>query len=413
MPRVLSAHLTQSVTQLLPILLLCAAAPAVAAPSSWAHPGVLVGAADVAAARARLAAGQEPTASFFAAAAASPQGKASYSPHGPPANHTISCGYYDQPNIGCGEEDSDVDSAYTQALLFALGGDAALAAAARATIGLYSAGLRRYTNNTEGTCCGNEALQAAWVSAKVTRAAELLRHTPGSGWTDADSAAFTSLMYDVHLPLLIRGTNANGNWMASFLEGMLGIAVFSENATLFDHAVKAWRDRAPSYFFITSDGTEPPPDPQPNCQPQPVCEWYNQTVFDARVNGVCQETCRDMGHMQMGFAAFLGGAATATLQGVDLLAEQAPRFFAASEFAAALLVGARPSVDPLLCAGRASGVTLALMPTFEVAHALFARLGMDDVHTRAQLATNVRPKTAPQYGSQVSIWETLSHGLPL
>ena len=55
-----------------------------------------------------------------------------------------------------------------------------------------------------------------------------------------------------------------------------------------------WRARAPAYFYVTSDGTGPPPDPQPNCQPQPVCEWYNQTVFDARVNGVCQETCRDM-----------------------------------------------------------------------------------------------------------------------
>ena len=84
--------------------------------------------------------------------------------------------------------------------------------------------------------------------------------------------------------------------MASFLEAMLGIAVFSENATLFDHAVGAWRDRAPSYFYITADGAAPPLDPQPNCQPQPHCEWYNQSVFDARVTGVCQETCRDMGH---------------------------------------------------------------------------------------------------------------------
>ena len=71
---------------------------------------------------------------------------------------------------------------------------------------------------------------------------------------------------------------------------MLGIAVFTENRTLYDHAVKAWRDRAPSYFYVTSDGDAPPLDPQPNCEPQPRCEWYNQTVFDARVSGVCQET---------------------------------------------------------------------------------------------------------------------------
>ena len=200
------------------LLLVAFSWTALAAPAKFAHPGVLVGAADIAAARARLAANEEPTASFFLSAAASPQGSAAYVPHGPPWNGTISCGYYDKPTLGCSDEDSDVDAAYTQALLFALGGDAALARSARAIVNLYSAGLKRYTNNTEGTCCGNEALQAAWVSAKITRAAELLRYTPGSNWTSADTAAFSALMYNTHLPLLIHGTSANGNWMGSFLE---------------------------------------------------------------------------------------------------------------------------------------------------------------------------------------------------
>jgi hypothetical protein len=376
-------------------VLAAAATDATGSAPAFAHPGVLVGAADIVALRSRLAARAEPTYSFYMTASASAQGSASYAPYGPPANGTISCGYYDQPNIGCSEEDSDVDAAYTQALLFAIGGEPAHAAKARAIVNLYSAGLREYNNNTDGTCCGNEALQAAWVSAKITRAAELLRHTPGSGWTADDSAAFNALMYDVHLPHLINGTSANGNWMASFLEGMLGIAVFSENATLFDHAVKAWRDRAPSYFYVTADGAAPPLDPQPNCEPQPLCEWYNQTLFDSRVTGVCQETCRDMGHMQMGMAAFINGAATATLNGVDLLAQNAQRLFAASEFAATLLLNATPAViDPaLLCDN--NPVHLALMPTLEIAHALFVRLGLDDVQTRAQLAQNVRPHANP------------------
>jgi hypothetical protein len=95
--------------------------------------------------------------------------------------------------------------------------------------------------------------------------------------------------------------------------------------------------------------------------------------------------------MQMGMAAFLSGAATATLQGDDLLREQGPRLFAASEFAASLLSGARPVTDPLLCSGRAGGVVGGPAPTFELAHALFARLGLDDAQTRRQLA-NVRQK---------------------
>ena len=394
------------------VILACISAVC-AAPAQFTHPGVVVGADEVAAARARLASGSEPTTSFAATAAKLPGGQASYVPHGPPANGTISCGYYDHPDIGCSAQQNDLDSAYTQALLFALGvGDVSLAAAARHTIGLYSAGLKRYDNGSAGG--GNEALQAAWAGAKFARTAELLRHTPGSGWTQADSDMLNNMMYAVTLPLLIHGTPANGNWEASFIEAMIGLAVFSENRTLYDLSVSFWKGRMPSYFYITADGSIPPPNPQPNCSPQPYCEWYNQTVFDARTTGVCQETCRDMGHMQMGMAAFVNGAATATLQGDDLLAAEAPRLFAASEFAASLLNGARSTNDTLLCSGRPGGVIAAIAPTFEIAHALFARTGMDDVQTRAQLSKVVRPHYAA--GGQMWIcgsWETLSHGLPL
>ena len=60
----------------------------------WSHPGVLVGAQDIASARLRLQNGVEPTYSFFHSAAESPQGSANYVPFGPPADGVISCGYY-------------------------------------------------------------------------------------------------------------------------------------------------------------------------------------------------------------------------------------------------------------------------------------------------------------------------------
>jgi hypothetical protein len=118
--------------------------------------------------------------------------------------------------------------------------------------------------------------------------------------------------------------------------------------------------------------------------------------------------------MQMGFAAFLNGASTAFLQGVDLLQQQGARLLAASEFAATLQlnVSSSPLSPPpaLLCSG--APVQLRLMPTFEVAHAAFARLGLDDPQTRAWIAQGVRPQANP-IGSQCSVFETLSHGLPL
>ena len=117
-------------------LLLALLPPALYGQPTFSHPGVVLGARDLASARARLAAGAEPTTSFYERAKATPAGRLSYKPFGPPANGTISCGYYDKPNIGCSEEDADVAAAYTQALLFALDGNASLAAAARGTLNL-------------------------------------------------------------------------------------------------------------------------------------------------------------------------------------------------------------------------------------------------------------------------------------
>lgn len=41
------------------------------------------------------------------------------------------------------------------------------------------------------------------------------------------------------------------------IEGLSSIAVFTENSTLFDHAMAMWRARVPAYFYIGSDGPQP------------------------------------------------------------------------------------------------------------------------------------------------------------
>ena len=41
-------------------------------------------------------------------------------------------------------------------------------------------------------------------------------------------------------------------------------------------------------------------------------------MFNASVSGICQETCRDLGHTQLGIAGMINGAETAFIQGVDL-----------------------------------------------------------------------------------------------
>lgn len=49
--------------------------------------------------------------------------------------------------------------------------------------------------------------------------------------------------------------------------------------------------------------------------------YLSQRVFNESTDGVCQETCRDFGHMQMGMASAMNTAETAHVQGVDLWGE--------------------------------------------------------------------------------------------
>jgi hypothetical protein len=140
-------------------------------------------------------------------------------------------------------------------------------------------------------------------------------------------------------------------------------------------------------------------------------QWHNFTF--ALHDHVMNWLMRKIRETTLGFENIYVGVRLIT-QWDDLIAEQAPRLLAAAEFAASILGGARSNTDPLLCNGRAGGVLVALAPTFEIAHANFARLGLDDKLTRAHLAQNVRPHYASSGEFYIcGPWETISHGLPL
>jgi len=75
------------------------------------------------------------------------------------------------------------------------------------------------------------------------------------------------------------------------------------------------RPKLPAYFYVHAlDGSKPVPAPR-----GPPLSWYGQATFNASVDGVCQETCRDLAHVQFGMASALYAAETAGIQGVDLL----------------------------------------------------------------------------------------------
>jgi hypothetical protein len=137
-----------------------------------------------------------------------------------------------------------------------------------------------------------------------------------ASWPTASVEAFKKFLTLVLLPRIENGSNANGNWELAMIEGILGIAVVTENSPLFDSGLSLWRSRLPAYFYLHAlDGDKPKPFPVRHGEGPPNTQgWYGQIVFNSSVDGLCQESCRDLEHTQMGLASALNAAETARIQ---------------------------------------------------------------------------------------------------
>lgn len=372
----------------------------ISAHMSWVHPGVLVSGEQLEYVKSQLL--NEPFKSAFANLLNSEYANTSWTLQGPPADLNIDCGGYDHPDKGCTFEDYDAVAAYTQALLFALTGNDEYAKTAIRIMDAY-ANVKSYTNS-------NAPVQAAWSASKWTRAAEIIIHSNASVWPGTSSNAFIAFLKNIILPHIKNGSNSNGNWEASMIEGILGIAVLTEDEKLFNTAVDLWTSRVPSYLYFHTDGIKPVPFPhRPNGQGPPNTQgWYGQNVYDLRVDGLCQELCRDMEHSQMGISALLNAAETAYIQGVNLFEKEQMRIAAALEFHANILLGAKPG--DFVC--RNKGVVDATIsyPTYEVGfNALHNRMSIDLPTSYKHIIDNVRPIKLP-VNRWMNAWETLTHG---
>jgi hypothetical protein len=230
------------------------------------------------------------------------------------------------------------------------------------------------------------------------RAAEIIKHTY-TGWAAADQARFATFLHDVYLPMVVNGDpGANGNWELAMTEATMNIAIFLDDRVTFDKAVGMWRKRVPAYIYLSTDGPTPVPPPGTNkSQAQLISYWYNQSTF---VDGVGQETCRDFGHLQMGYASMAAAAETARVQGIDLFGEQSTRIRAGWEFAAQYLNGA--AVPSWLCGGT---LNLSYDPTWEIVYNHYAnRLGLAMPQSKTVVG-HVRPTGASHH----MVWETLTH----
>jgi hypothetical protein len=350
-------------------------------PSGFKHPGVVVNRGQLDFLKAKIAAGEQPWKGNFDALKGT-----SYASHGYQAKPvpTVECGPYSNPSIGCSDEWKDGMAAYAQALLWYFTGDESYARKSVDIMNAWSTTLKGHANS-------NGPLQQGWAGAEWPRAAEIIRYTY-PGWAAADIERFKTMLKTYYLPGVINGSGANGNWELTMIDAAIGIGVFLDDKASFDKAVTMWKQRVPAYFYLSSDGPKPVPSPRGSTN------WYGLTTY---MDGVAQETCRDLVHTQYGIASTMYIAETALIQGVDLYALEQKRLAAAVEFHASFLDGA--PVPAWLCGGKLGEVSPH--GTWEIAYNELAnRLGLSLPHTK-NLVTKIRPTTGDHHMS----WESMTH----
>jgi hypothetical protein len=352
------------------------------------HPGVLVNGDQLTFLRGKVAAGAEPWKTAFDHAKRSDYGSLSYTAH---PRAIVQCGSYSNPDYGCTDETNDANAAYTLALLWALTGTRDYAAKAVEILNAWSAVLMDHTDS-------NAPLQAAWSGSLFPRGAEIIRHTY-DGWAPADVTRFENMLRNVFLPKVSPGSQANGNWELSMAEATMGIGVFLDDSATFERGLALWRGRVPAYIYMMSDGAQPKQAPGSNKSPDNLIKyWQGQSTF---VDGLCQETCRDLSHVQLGFAAMINGAETARIQGANLYGEEAARIKATYEFHANYLNGA--AVPSWLCGGHINNVWPS--ETWEIGYNEYATRDGSTLPNTAKLVMDKRPSGV----ALIMTWETLTH----
>jgi hypothetical protein len=348
------------------------------------HPGIINTRESLDFVKAKIAAGAQPWKAAYDELLANPLAALS---RNPVPYDVVQCGAYSNPNIGCSQEHSDAAAAYANALLWYYTGDTARAQKAIQIMDAWSPVIKDHTDH-------NARLQTGWAGSNWTKAAEIIRHT-GAGWSSTGISNFRNMLLNVYYPVLAPGApgGVNGNWELTMIDAIAGIGVFCDDKPKFDKAIAMWRARTPTYIYITSDGSTPKDPPGGTASD---AFWYNPGSY---VEGLGQETCRDLGHLTFGFGPMLYTAETALIQGIDLYTEQSRRIRAGLEYNTRIQNGWTANG---ICGGT---VDRSMSETLELGYNHYVnRKGFAMPYTLAFLQ-GIRP------GNQTHhiLWETLTH----
>lgn len=383
-------------------------------PRQFIHPGVFLDATQLDFVKDKLTANQAPWTTGYGRIYSWAKNLA-YVPY-PTADITLNCSTMDCTATIM----NDSLAAYAQAMMYYFGLDANKQTYGKNSVRIMNA----WAQYLKGSTGSQAKLQLAWSAEIMARAAEIIRYsyTPAQGDPALDVAGLSTMFTNVYVPALSgtapEATSSNGNWDLSMADGLMNIAVFTEDWDLFDSAVARWRARVPAYIYLASDGATPvaPPGGLYNTPEKLRCFWLGSGTPTTSctvpagfsyVEGMSQETCRDLGHTVMGTSAMAYAAETARIQGVDLYGEQQQRITLGLEFSAQygaqlLDTGTVPS---WLCGGTMNVGGTDYRFGWEVAYNAYAgRLGLSLPYTGAMVTRN-RATGATNH----TAWETLTH----
>ena len=269
---------------------------------SFLHPGIDMNQQDLEYMKKQVQAGQEPWSGAFKRL----KEKTRTDMEIIPVTHVIR-GPYNRPDIGASALLNNSNTLYDCALLWYISGEEHYAKKAMEIIEKWSGRVWSFDDN-------DAKLLGGLSCHPMCAGAEILRYYY-PGWTAKHTELLSRMLMETYYPLLrFYFAEANGNWNGVIIRALLSMAVFTDNRPLFDNAID---------HFLHS----------------PANGSLFKYIFPS---GQCQETTRDIGHIQMGILEFGGAARIAYTQGVDLLSLGDNRLALGLEYTMDIIFGGKP-----------------------------------------------------------------------
>ena len=265
------------------------------------HPGIDMNQKDLDYMKTQVLSGQEPWSSAFARLKEeTPPDIEIY-----PVTHTIRGGY-GEINGGKALIDN-VFSVYDCALIWYITGEEQYARKALEIIEYLSERVWFFEENDAKLVGGASCYP-------ICAGAEILRYHY-RGWTTKHTEQLSRMLMETFYPLLrFYFPEANGNWNGVIARGLLSVAIFTDNRALFDSVID-------HLIYAPANGS------------------LFKYIYPS---GQCQETTRNLAHVQMGLCEFAGAARIAYTQGIDLFSLGNNRLALGFEYTMDIFWGGKP-----------------------------------------------------------------------